>query len=347
MVLFIAGDIMLGRNVEKQIESKSFESLFKPIKDITGNNPLIANLESPLTQSTANSLEENNSPKFKGKPHLAKELLKNNFVAMSIANNHIFDYGLEGFLDTKKTLNNNNIKTFGAGKNLTNSLAPAKLSINNTNILLYGASYRPLADNKKAGVNNAYSNFLLKEISSKKANEKADVIIVFLHTGLEMLQYPLPRDQKLAKSLIDYGADIIIGGHPHCIQVKEKYKNKFIFYSLGDLVFDHNDLSVKKGFSSSKSNSFLFSNKLRTVSQFFSLMLEIQFKKKKIFKIKEHLIKIPNNKNCCFGKPVKNKPSKSWFINFEKLNNEFRKSISLKKQLKDIENALLKKLKKE
>ena len=337
---------MLGRNVKKTINSHNFNLLFKPIKNIIKNSPIIANLESPLTLSKEESLIKTNSPIFSGNPKIAKQLSKNNFVALSLANNHIFDHGKSGFINTKNILEKFNIKCFGAGLNLKEATEPARVKIDDFQVSFFGASYRPIAKNKNPGVNYLYSDILIKKIKKEKKLKKKNIIIVFLHTGIEMLDFPLPRDEKVSKNIINAGADLVIGGHPHCIQVKEKYKKKLIYYSLGDLIFDHNNKAIKEKFKIIRQNTSLHSDKILRQKNLYSLILKIIIDDNKIKKIEEYIVKIPEKSEEFIGKPLNGKRKKEWFKIFLKMNMSFKNNVNLKKKLKDIEKKLLKRLQK-
>ena len=152
---------MLGRNVKKTVTNNNFSLLFEPIKSLIKDSPIIANLESPLTLSQEKSIVKTNSPIFSGKPYIAKQLSKNNFVALSLANNHIFDHGKSGFINTKNILEKSNIKCFGAGLNLKEALEPARIKIDGFDISFFGASYRPIANTTSPGVTHIYSDALI------------------------------------------------------------------------------------------------------------------------------------------------------------------------------------------
>ncbi|MDD3706082.1 MAG: CapA family protein, partial [Clostridiaceae bacterium] len=92
------------------------------------------------------------------------------------------------------------------------------------------------AKKDKPGVASAYDPArLISEV--KSASEKADIVLVYLHWGKEMISQPVQYQKNIAHMLIDAGADLVIGSHPHIVQSFEFYKGKLIAYSLGNLVF--------------------------------------------------------------------------------------------------------------
>jgi poly-gamma-glutamate capsule biosynthesis protein CapA/YwtB (metallophosphatase superfamily) len=221
--IIFAGDIMLGRSVAGLIKTNGSDYPFAKIKDIISSaDEAIANLEGPLT---AINNDPTNLMRFHFDPALANELSGVGFDAVSLANNHSLDQGSEGLADTKKNLTAVGIKYFGD---------PARAD---------GNVYYFTADGKKIaviGFQMVYGNLdpagYAKAISDAKKN--ADVVIVMPHWGIEY-QHIINQTQKsFAHQFIDAGADIVVGSHPHVVEGIEIYKNKPIFYSLGNLVFD-------------------------------------------------------------------------------------------------------------
>jgi poly-gamma-glutamate synthesis protein (capsule biosynthesis protein) len=168
------------------------------------------------------------------KPEVAEALRKANINIVNLANNHIFDYGKIAFEDTLKNLEKNNIKYFG------NSYEPLIIEKEGIKIGFLGFSdFLKHLEVREEKIGIAVVNNNLGEII-KKAKEKVDILIVSFHWGEEYKKIANERQRKLAKIAIDSGADLVIGHHPHVIQNIEKYKNKFIFYSLGNFIFDQN-----------------------------------------------------------------------------------------------------------
>ena len=221
--IVFAGDIMLGRDVVALIKTNGSDYPFAKIKDtILSADEAIANLEGPLT--TAN-LDPGNLMRFHFDPALAEELSMVGFDAFSLANNHGLDQGVKGLADTKKNLDAVSIKYFGD---------PARAD---------GNVYYFTADGKKIAVLSfqmVYGELdpagYAKAISDAKKN--VDIVIVMPHWGTEYKHNANPTQINFAHQFIDAGADIVVGSHPHVVEGIEMYKNKPIFYSLGNLVFD-------------------------------------------------------------------------------------------------------------
>ena len=232
-ILFV-GDIMMTRSVEARIKSlnKKFIFPFLNILDyLRSFDYVIANLEGAISDK---GTKMGSKYSFRMKPDVAEALSKTNINVVNLANNHIFDYGKIAFEDTLKNLEKNNIKYFG------NSYEPLIIEKEGIKIGFLGFSdFLKHLEVKENKIGIAVVNDNLSEII-KKAKEKVDILIVSFHWGEEYKKIANERQRKLAKIAIDSGADLVIGHHPHVIQNIEKYKGKFIFYSLGNFIFDQN-----------------------------------------------------------------------------------------------------------
>ena len=154
------------------------------------------------------------------------------------------DYGEEGFEKTLEYLKKNNIGYFGAGNIGNNFNNPCILNVSGSRIALLG--YSCASTHAVFGNENRNGSALLdkeqifKDIQSVK--NKADFIIVQLHWGDEEIKYPKFTDVQTAHQIIDCGADMIIGHHAHVIQSIEVYKDKHIFYGIGNCLFPDFDM---------------------------------------------------------------------------------------------------------
>ena len=223
-ILFV-GDIMLDRGVSFYAEQKGKEVLFKNMKELFNKqDAIIANLEGTLTNNISVAKKNNKVLRFTFDPSFAPLLKSLGFSALSLANNHTSDFGIDGYNQTVYNLNLNNIKYFGSASNDIN--LSTKLIIKDKTFCLVG--YHDLYTYKEAPV--------IKEI--EKIKNECNHITVLAHWGVEYSVIPNERQISLAHKFIDIGADLIIGAHPHVVQTNEIYKNKAIFYSLGNFMFD-------------------------------------------------------------------------------------------------------------
>ena len=218
------GDMMLDRYIRKFIDNKGVKPLFTNISPlIKDKDMVVANLEGSISNFTPKPLQPNNV-QFTFDPKIVPELKKIGFTHFSLANNHSRDFGAEGVRQTKEFLDKENLKYFGDYKNKT-ALSYIE-SIENFKIGLIG--YHELFDPDTTSVVNEIKNI----------RDKTDFIIVYPHWGIEYKTQFSQSQQEKAYKFIDAGADAIIGAHPHVIQPIEIYKNKAIFYSLGNFIFD-------------------------------------------------------------------------------------------------------------
>lgn len=169
-----------------------------------------------------------------------KQTFGRNPEAVCLANNHIMDFGKQGFTDTLEILKYNDIKFFGAGDWKNNYHNPLILCIDNQRIALMGyvcPSTNPIfARDNYPGVVPIDLDKISEDIKLAKSNN-VNYIVVQLHWGEEEVFLPRPKDIFDSHAIIDLGADLIIGHHAHCIQPYEIYKGKYIFYGLGNCIF--------------------------------------------------------------------------------------------------------------
>jgi len=223
------GDLMLDRHVGEKIKEKGLDYVFKNLENsgIFNNHDLIgANLEGAVTNKGAH-YPPNMSYDFAFSPELIKELKKYNFNFFNIANNHLSDQGEKGIEETNSNLFELGYNFSGCRDAKVGDCSSTIVDINNKKVAFVGFSqvYANLDQEKiKSIINN------LKDIS--------DIIIVNIHWGLEYDHKFNKKQQQLGRILVDNGADIVIGHHPHVVQGMEIYNGKPIFYSLGNFVFD-------------------------------------------------------------------------------------------------------------
>lgn len=219
------GDIMLDRNVRIIVaKQKNFNYPFELADEMIKNFDIrIGNLEGPVTKFDPVA-EPGGILRFTISPNFLNALSER-FDALSLANNHMLDFGQEGYSQTKNFLDQKNIKWFGNGKNAENELS-AIINKNGISIGLVG--YHGLWDSN--------TDKIIDEIQNIK--KSSDFVVVYPHWGNEYQKNPSTTQQKQAHEFIDAGADLIIGSHPHVVQTIEIYNNKAIFYSLGNFVFD-------------------------------------------------------------------------------------------------------------
>ncbi|MBC8214463.1 MAG: CapA family protein [Candidatus Marinimicrobia bacterium] len=269
------GDIMLGRGYEYAggiIPTQGVEAIFEPTLSVLGENAdiTVANLECPLTTST------NHHPTkpiyFKGSPENVAGLTYAGIDIVTLANNHILDYMLDGIRETQTVLTENNILFSGAGVNSYEAYLPVFYQHSGVNIAFLANSDRTGQYNNyqpylNAGYNKpgfAYLTPYYTEQQIQSVQDVADLIVIEMHAGSEYSTAPgsdydksdwieeiledeeysplndVPQmwDVELRHHTIDAGADLVIIHHPHIIQGVEVYNGKLIAHSLGNFAFD-------------------------------------------------------------------------------------------------------------
>ena len=242
--LAFVGDIMFARNMAGVLSMDS--SPFAGVSNVTSNvDLLVINFENAAT--TSESAVKGDVP-LKCSPDYVPLAKGNNNTIATLANNHVCDYGFDGMRDTIKHLNDAGISTIGAGENendahkaITTDIKGRNVTIINymdsNNFAEYSYDALPYANGSSPGYSAYNSADAKKQIEDARGNG-SDLIVVCLHFGNEYSLSPNEDQQKIAHELIDYGADVVIGTHPHVAQGIEMYNGKPICYSLGNFMFD-------------------------------------------------------------------------------------------------------------
>ncbi|MBD5548808.1 MAG: CapA family protein [Lachnospiraceae bacterium] len=186
---------------------------------------------------------------FRANPERVEVLQQLGVDAVTLANNHVYDYGKEAMMDTFAVLEDAGIPYFGAGDTLQRAMKPLYLEVDGKTIALVAASraekYKmtPQATDEEPGILRCYDTELFLQVI-KEAKEHADFCIAFVHWGTEY-SYDLEQVQlDTGKEYLDAGADVVIGAHSHCLQGMEYYDGKPIIYSLGNYWFNEKTLDT-------------------------------------------------------------------------------------------------------
>ncbi len=166
---------------------------------------------------------------------------------VSLANNHVYDYGRSAFLETLDNLTSAGIPYVGAGKNLEEASQAQYFIVNGCKVGIIAASraekvyFTPVAEEDSAGIMGTYDSELFVE-AIKEADAQCDILIAYVHWGTENSTKLEKAQINMAKEYIDAGADAIIGSHTHCLQGMEYYNGKPIVYSTGNFWFNSKNL---------------------------------------------------------------------------------------------------------
>ncbi|SHJ14594.1 poly-gamma-glutamate synthesis protein (capsule biosynthesis protein) [Geosporobacter subterraneus DSM 17957] len=243
VVISLAGDVMLDRSIGKQIEKMGVDYPWTGVKPYFDKSDLVLiNLETSV--GLKGSASPDKTYTFQSKPETLDGLVKAGVSGVSIANNHVLDFGQEGFIETLENLEKRKIKYAGGGRNIQKALEPAVWEIHGQKIgflafsrVIYDMSW--YATSKRPGIVSAYDHYIdqIKD-TIVEAKKNVDFLIVSVHWGKELEQIPQEYQERIGRVMIDSGADVVMGHHPHVLQGIEFYKNKPILYSLGNFVFN-------------------------------------------------------------------------------------------------------------
>jgi len=258
--LCAVGDIGLHGDVGLKILQEGKHFPFVKVKEEFAKHDLVfGNLEIPFSEH-GKPLFDYETANFHANVKTVDALVSAGFNVMTLANNHILECGVDSLELSVDILNKNNISNFGAGSDIEQARRPYFIEKNGLKIGFLGYSTQ---DKQSATETSAGSSPIIKEdIKSNitAIRDQVDVLIVSLHFGLTYMNYPNDEGIELAHNVIDWGADLILGHHPHVVQGIEEYNNKLIIYSLGEFLFDPTKgLRYSKVAREERKRSFIFS----------------------------------------------------------------------------------------
>lgn len=229
IVISFAGDCTIGTDENfpyensfihrLETENNDFGYFFRGVLPVFAADHLtLVNLETTLTRSKCRVPKKFN---FRGDPSYTGILKAGSVEMVSISNNHIYDYGTEGYMETLQALRQAGILYCGE-----------------SNIAFFRSKGRTVACMGYTDWDADVMEVVERDIDY--AGERADIVVVSFHWGTERSNYPNAFQTKLARFCIDRGADIVVGHHPHVIQGIERYRDRYIVYSLGNFCFGGN-----------------------------------------------------------------------------------------------------------
>jgi len=239
--LIFVGDIMLSRGIGQVMEkNQSWKHLFLEVGDFLRSADLtFGNLEGPISSRGTNM---GSIYSFRANPDSVEGLLYAGFDVLSVANNHMWDYGGKALEDTLSILKENGMSPVGAGSDYTDAHKPVVRDVKGTKIafLAYTNLLPSSVSRKDSKPAVAYPDKSQMKADIENAKSMGDIVIVSFHFGDEYKTIHNALQEDLAHSAVDFGANLVVGHHPHVIQDTEIYKGVYIAYSLGNFIFDQN-----------------------------------------------------------------------------------------------------------
>lgn len=238
----VLGDFCLsGRQIESAFSDQSID-YWKPIKDLVGHHtPLIANLECPITE------ESKGRPKKYANLRASRKVahLASGLSLAVIGNNHISDFGDPGVRDTVAILESLGVPFVGYGNNIQQAFQARTILVDRFRLGVISlccptTNGENTATHLSPGVAPISTTLLREAILLERDN--CDALIVYFHWGPEHVHEPVPDQIRLGRYAIDCGADAVLGCHSHTIQTYEKYRGRWIFHGLGNLLLGDVDI---------------------------------------------------------------------------------------------------------
>lgn len=235
--LSAVGDISFQGRYSDYPKCDLIESIMSVFKH---SDVVVANLENPLIESGIGTPSVGKCT-LRGGIGWADVIKESGIAVVSLANNHMMDYGEEGLFSTIDALDRAGVKHVGVGKNRDDASKPLFLEVAGYSIAFLSRSSVIVNSRCYAGDDTPGVAFL--DVQStiemvRHCKKNADYVILILHWGLENYEHPSPEQRRLAKQFIDSGVDLILGHHPHVIQGVETINNSVVNYSSGNFIFD-------------------------------------------------------------------------------------------------------------
>lgn len=241
VTLMFAGDVMLDGVPSANYDAYGITGVvsLELLDELTGADILMVNNE--FAWSDRGTAMEDKEYTYRCNPSYVTILKELGVDIVSLANNHTLDFGKEALSDTFTTLDGAGILYAGAGESKERAEQVQVIEKGGQKFgFIAGSRVIPVTDwnveNAQPGLFTVYDYSRLVELVAQ-AKESCDFVTVYLHWGIERVEYPEEYERAMAKACIEAGADLIIGGHAHCIQGVEFIENVPVFYALGDFIF--------------------------------------------------------------------------------------------------------------
>jgi poly-gamma-glutamate synthesis protein (capsule biosynthesis protein) len=245
--LVAVGDISLGDAAQgvgagvhatfERVQGRNTRYPFEHTPEMfAGASVVFGNLETVishtgLVRSRASSLE------MRGHPAAADRLAEAGFTVLNVANNHMMQHGPAAFADTVGALRRRSIAVVGEADTSDRACIPQSVTVNGVTICFLGFAFEPDKYwHGRLGYAFGPACDMLEQV--RRAKQSHDLVICSVHWGVEFVRHPGAAEERLGRQLIDAGADVVLGHHPHVVRRIDRYARGIIVYSLGNFVFD-------------------------------------------------------------------------------------------------------------
>ena len=238
MKILIAGDFMPGHKVLNELKNGNFETVFGEIKPIIDQEDYsIVNLECPVVKGGEMPISKC-GPNLCCSDYAVSALQWSGFKCVTLANNHFFDFGEDGALNTLAVCQKYGLDVVGGGRDLKSASSILFKRIGNEMLAVINCCEHEFSIATENAPGSNPLNPIQQYYNIQESKKKADFVIVIVHGGHEQFQLPSPRMQEIYRFFVDVGADAVINHHQHCYSGYEIYNKKPIYYGLGNFCFD-------------------------------------------------------------------------------------------------------------
>lgn len=239
MKIIVAGDFAPRARLAKQIEERKFSEVFPDdVREVIKSADFsFVNFESPVVEDGYQPIPKC-GPNLRCTSEAAEAVRYAGFTGVTMANNHILDYGPEGLRKSIECCKCQGLDVVGVGKNLSEAEKILYLEKEGKKLAIINCCEHEfsIASDTTAGANPL--NPIHQYYAIQEAKKQADYVLVIVHGGHEHFQLPSPRMQETYRFFVDAGADAVVNHHQHCYSGYEMYREKPIFYGLGNFCFD-------------------------------------------------------------------------------------------------------------
>ncbi|MBR4267785.1 MAG: CapA family protein [Bacteroidales bacterium] len=240
MKILVAGDFAPQNRVNFQIERRDYSCLENVETMISMVDYSIVNFECPILMQKSPPIDKTGSNLWCSEK--AMECISQvGFNCVTLANNHFRDFGQRGVEDTLTACRKYNVDYVGGGMDMAEATKILYKDINGQRLAIINVCENEwsIADEKRGGAAPLNPIQVFYMIQSAKKNDS--IVLVIIHGGIELYQYPTPHMQEVYRFFINAGADAVVNHHQHCFSGYEIYEGKPIFYGLGNFCFDNNN----------------------------------------------------------------------------------------------------------
>lgn len=246
MKILIAGDFCPRFRTAELIEEDRYDQILGAVKStIEDVDYSIVNFECSVVDSQRVLPIKKNGPRLKCIRKAVDVISRAGFDCVTLANNHILDFGIDGLKNTVDAIKTANLDFVGVGSNSKEASRILYKEIDGNEVAFINCCEHEFSVAEKDSPGSNGLNPIHQYYSIKEACSNASYVIVIVHGGHEYYQLPSPRMKEIYHFFIDCGADAVVNHHQHCYSGYEIYKGKPVFYGLGNFCFDSD--SVRKG----------------------------------------------------------------------------------------------------